>query len=100
MIKKIIPILLMVFLFGCIQEISQNDFFQKWEESKNHSAVFWWYAGEDKTYSYFIQEWPTKSNGYKIKKKFVSLLEIDPFSINEKKKVNLKYGNIKPKNDL
>jgi len=98
--KKIILIITLFFLLGCVKEISKEDFIKKWESSKTNSSVSWWYAGEDGAYYYLIEKWPTKSNALKISKVHISLIAIESFPMSKRKRINLKTKNINYKSKL
>jgi len=92
--KKIILMIALFLLFGCVKEISKENFIEKWESSTTNSAVSWWYAGEDEAYYYLIEKWPSKSNALKVSKTHISLIDMESFPISKKKRINLKTNNI------
>ena len=75
--------------------IDQASFKSLWEESRNHSAVSWWYAGESEDYYLIIEKWPAKSNLYKVSKHAITIKGIPQFQGNSgNKPINLKNHNI------
>jgi len=57
--------------YGCaknFRKIDSNEFQYKFEDSINHSAVSWWYLGENDDFYFIIEKWPFKARAYKIDK--------------------------------
>lgn len=49
-------------------EVSPESVEQKLAESANHTAVSWWYAGQDDDFYYIVEKWPMEKMRYKVRK--------------------------------
>jgi len=98
MVKLTIALVLMLFLSSCITMKNSGEFSDRWVDSKNHSAVSWWYLGESETDYYIKEKWPIKSYKYIISKSEIKIIGVDAFSPCQLcKGVNLKTRNIETK---
>lgn len=68
--------LLIINTYGCsktFRQIDSNEFQYKFEDSINHSAVSWWYLGENDDFYFILEKWPFKVRAYKINKNQVNI---------------------------
>ena len=90
--------LLFLILTGCkeVAPLETGVFKEKWSTSKIHSAVSWWYLGEDGAQYYLAEKWPTKQHLYSVSKQAVVISGIQGFKFSTgKEPVNLKSHNVK-----
>jgi len=98
-LKIFILLSTLIFLSACeerFEESSATILKQKWDESMNHSAASWWYAGESNTHYFLIGKRPLESTGYKVSKMeiTVSVKNPQPFPVPESELINLKVGQL------
>lgn len=69
---------------------------QKLAESVKHTAVSWWYAGQDDDFHYIVEKWPMEQMRYKVRKDDVQIdIEVPMGAVlNESDWINLKTTNI------
>lgn len=93
----LLPFFMVIFFSGCESEYVEvdSDLLQhKLNDSANHTAVSWWYFGEKDNYYYLLEQWPLKSNYYKINKEYI-LIKGHQLTYPTNEKVNLKRKYIK-----
>lgn len=80
MIIRLVAAALVILIAGCssAESIDAARFQKLWVQSKNDSAVSWWYQGEDVESYYLIQQYPFHNNLYQVSKDGVALRGIDP----------------------
>lgn len=89
--------LLLIVLSGCkdATPIAGELFKEKWTTSDKHSAVSWWYLGEDKEQYFIAEKWPNKENIYIVSKNIIVISGIKIFQFNSgEKPVNLKNNHV------
>ena len=101
MIKRNVILLVTLILLaasGCKEATPLNgaEFKVKWTTSDKHSAISWWYLGEDKNQYFIAEKWPTKKDIYSISKDVIVISGIEAFEYGVgNEPVNLKYHNVK-----
>jgi len=93
----ILLLLLLIVLSGCKKAtpLDGDIFKEKWSSSSHHSAISWWYLGEDKEKYFIAERWPTKETIYSITKNVIRINGIMAFQFNSgKEPVNLKNNNV------
>lgn len=74
----------------------KSEFRERWIESKRHTAVSWWYAGETEIAYYITEKRLINHYSYEIPKTMIKLVDIEKFSpCKACKGKNLKFDNIK-----
>ena len=85
----------LISLLGCASSLTTEEFKDKLLASKNNSSVSWWYAGENEDEIYFVANWPTSENKYKVPKARIKLIGIEPFPyFGPNMPINLKLENV------
>ena len=73
-----------------------KDFVISWNEAHKHSAVSYWYKGEDSESYYITENWPSRSTSYKVEKTKIVIDGIKRFRpCKYCKGTNLKRNNIR-----
>lgn len=96
--NKILIMTIVIFVSSCALSGVKNhrEFKERWQDSKKHSRVSWWYVGETDN-AYFIKErWVLMSYEYEIPKSKITLngiLKMSPCS--ECEGVTLFDSNVK-----
>ena len=97
--KIILPVVLLLLASSGCKEATQIDgaeFAEKWTTSDKHSAISWWYLGEDENQYFIAEKWPTKKDIYSISKDVIVISGIEAFEYGVgNEPVNLKYHNVK-----
>ena len=97
--KIILPVVLLLLASsGCkeAKQIDGSEFAEKWTISDKHSAISWWYLGEDENQYFIAEKWPTKNSIYSISKGVIIVNDIEAFAYDSgKEPVNLKNHNVK-----
>ena len=89
--------LLLIALSGCKEPtpLDSEIFKEKWSSSSQHSAISWWYLGEDNEQYFIAEKWPTKEAIYSITKNAIIINGIKAFQFNSGiEPVNLKNNNV------
>lgn len=79
--QYLLMIMVVILFVGCEEKFIQIDSKElrvKWDASRKHSAVSWWYLGEKDSMYYLLEKWPMKKNGFKINKSQLGLLIENP----------------------
>src|SRR5690349_5503840 len=72
------------------------NFKSRWENSLNHSAVSWWYAGESTGAYNLTEEWVLNHYSYEVPKTMITLVGIKKMEpCKSCEGVNLKVENVK-----
>ena len=100
MIKRNVILLVTLILLaalGCKEAtpLDGAEFKEKWTTSDKHSAISWWYLGEDENQYFIAEKWPTKKNIYRISKNVILVKGIAAFKYDSgKEPVNFKIHNV------
>ncbi len=80
-----------------IELFNKDQFYQKWESSKNNSSESWWYAGSRGTEQYIVIKIPFNKTIFRVEEEDVKIIDIEKFdfSKNEDLWVNIKRDNVK-----
>jgi len=87
----------LVGLLGCMpRELSSEDFRRTVRESDQNSAGSWWYAGDDKSHSYFVYRLGLTPDWFKVRRGQVGFARFapQPYSHDAQKWVNIKKGDL------
>ena len=72
-----------------------SDFIESWNDSENHSAVSYWYAGEGPGHYVILEKWPDRSIIYHVDKGRVRIVGVYGLvSSSDDVSINLKRENI------
>ncbi|CCQ90458.1 hypothetical protein NITGR_290057 [Nitrospina gracilis 3/211] len=84
---------------GCEEKfilVTGQEFKERLEESKVHSAVSYWYLGDKGEFHFFVEKWPTRQEGFKVSQEQVDLLiRHQPLKEEPEGWVNLKASHVK-----
>jgi hypothetical protein len=73
-----------------------TEFKSRWEDSKQNSAVSWWYVGETSGFYYLTEKWKFNHYSYEVPKTMINLVDVEAFDpCKSCKGTNLKSENIK-----
>ncbi len=95
----LLAITTIVILGGCEEKFTKIDSKElkiKWDDSVNHTAVSWWYLGENENFHFIVEKWIMEKNAYKIDKQQLDVLLNHPhkFIYNESEWINLKIHHL------
>lgn len=96
---KLVLVLFVTTIASCkedFKDVDASSIRVKLEESIKHTAVSWWYIGEENEYYYIVEKWPFEQYRYKVSKKEISINIKPPKKLNTDKStwINLKIDNI------
>ena len=75
--------------------LDKTTFQVKWEDSVNHTAVSWWYLGENQENYFVAERGPTVEAVYSIGKQAIHINGIELFEFDTgKNPINLKFENV------
>ncbi len=75
--------------------LDKTAFQAKWIDFIHHSAISWWYLGENKEAYYIAEKWPLGETIYSIEKQAIKINGVASFGFDSgNKPQNLKYEHI------